>query len=231
MSLFALADTHLSFGTDKPMDVFHGWQDYEKRLEENWRKVVKEDDTVVIAGDISWAMKLEDSAADFAFLDSLPGRKIISKGNHDFWWNTKSKMDAFFKQNGFETLSVLYNNAYAAKSAAVCGTRGWFFDSSKTEDKKVLSREVGRLKTSIDEAKKTGLEPVVFLHYPPVYADGMQCDEIMAVLCDNGVRSCYYGHLHGASCRFAVNSEINGIHFSLISADFLKFCPKLIKKE
>ncbi|MCR5484339.1 MAG: metallophosphoesterase [Clostridiales bacterium] len=230
MSLFAIADTHLSFGTDKPMDIFSGWQDYEKRLENMWRSVVKDDDTVVVAGDISWAMSLEEAKEDFAFLDSLPGTKIIMKGNHDYWWSTKSKADRFFLENNMTTLKILHNNAYLVEGFSLCGTRGWSMECEKSEDKKVLLREVGRLEVSIAEGKKLGGELIVFLHYPPVSSGMIESGEISSVLEREGVKRCYYGHLHGASHRTAVNGEVNNVKYSLISGDYLKFCPKLIEK-
>jgi predicted phosphohydrolase len=230
MSLFAIGDTHLSFGSDKPMDIFCGWQDYEKRLAENWRATVGRDDTVVIAGDITWAMRLEDTLRDFAFLDDLPGKKLLLKGNHDYWWSTKKKAETFFLQNGFSSLGILYNNAYRLGGVAVCGTRGWFFDCDEDGGNKIILREAGRLRMSIGAAKKLGGEPVAFLHYPPVSSDGSHCREILDVLKDEGIKRCYYGHLHGPSCRYAVNGKVEGIKFSLISGDFLGFCPKLVEK-
>ncbi|MBR3289211.1 MAG: metallophosphoesterase, partial [Clostridia bacterium] len=138
MSLYAIADLHLSLGTDKPMDVFPGWDGYVSRLTENWRRLVSDEDTVVIAGDVSWGMSLEASKADFAFLNALPGRKLILKGNHDYWWNTRRKMDAFFADNGFDTLRIVHNDAVAVEDRiAVCGSRGWFFDAEAEEDRKV----------------------------------------------------------------------------------------------
>ena len=231
MSLFAIADTHLSFGTDKPMDVFHGWENYEQRLAENWLGIVSPDDTVVIAGDISWGMDLSETLPDFRFLHELPGHKIILKGNHDYWWSTKKKAETCFAKNGLDTLSVLFNNAFRIGNAAVCGTRGWLPDSAGEDDRKVLLREVGRLRMSIAAAKETGGEPVVFLHYPPVNADGTWCPEILDALREAGIRRCYYGHLHGASCKNAVNAEWDGIRLQLISCDFLHFTPLLIEKN
>ena len=230
MSLFAIADTHLSFGTDKPMHIFHGWQDYENRLRDNWCSVVRDADTVVIAGDISWGMDLSQALPDFAFLHALPGRKIILKGNHDFWWATRKKTETCFAENGLDTLNVLFNNAYAAGDFAVCGTRGWLAESCTDEDRKVLLREVGRLNTSISAAKSLGKEPVVFLHYPPVNADGTWCPEIFEVLREQQIRRCYYGHLHGYSCRSAIQGEMDGVRLTLISCDALQFLPKLIEK-
>jgi predicted phosphohydrolase len=227
MSLFVIGDTHLSLGSDKPMDIFSGWENYEHRLEKNWRAIVKDEDTVVVAGDISWAMGLETALEDFRFLNSLPGKKIILKGNHDYWWNTKKKLDAFFRDNSLYTLQILHNNAYKVGEIAVCGTRGWFFDCEGSEDKKVLLREAGRLSASIKAAKKLGGEPVVFLHYPPITEDTV-CTEIMNVLISEKIERCYYAHLHGASCRRAFNGISQGIKFKLVSADYLSFCPKLI---
>lgn len=228
MSIFAIGDTHLTFSTDKPMDIFRGWTDYVERLEKNWRAVVDEDDTVVIPGDISWAMSLEQAKKDFAFLHSLPGKKLIMKGNHDYWWTTKRKMDTFLSENGFDSLSVLHNNAFRVGDFTLCGSRGWFFDAENS-DSKVLLREAGRLEMSIEEGKKLGGELIVFLHYPPVMSN-MMCNEMMAVLKKHSIERCYYGHLHGESTLRAVKETVDGIKFSLVSADFLEFCPKIIEK-
>jgi predicted phosphohydrolase len=154
MSLFAIADLHLSLGTNKPMDVFEGWKDYVSRLQKNWRSIVGPDDTVVIAGDISWAMKLEEAVADFRFIDSLPGRKFILKGNHDYWWSTRKKIESFLAQNAFSSIGIIYNSAAQVGKFAVCGTRGWLYDAESAEDKKIVSREVGRLNASLDAAEK-----------------------------------------------------------------------------
>ncbi|MBR6568720.1 MAG: metallophosphoesterase [Clostridia bacterium] len=228
MSIFAIGDTHLTFSTDKPMDIFRGWTDYVGRLEKNWRAVVGEDDTVVIPGDISWAMSLEQAKTDFAFLDSLPGKKLIMKGNHDYWWTTKRKMDAFISENGFDSLSILHNNAFRVGDFTLCGSRGWFFDAENS-DSKVLLREAGRLEMSLEEGKKLGGELIVFLHYPPVMSN-MVCKEMMDVLKKHGIKRCFYGHLHGESTLRAVKETVDGIKFSLVSADFLEFCPKLVEK-
>ena len=225
MALFAIADTHLSFGTDKPMDVFRGWKDYVPRLEQNWRALVAPEDTVVIAGDISWGMSLEQAAADFAFLHALPGKKLILKGNHDYWWTTRKKMDAFFAANRWDSLRIVHNDAAAVDGCvAVCGTRGWFFDAEEDADKKIVMREAGRLQASIDAARAAGLPPVVFLHYPPVFA-GHECSESLEVLRRNGIRRCYYGHVHGPGIRRAVCGDYEGLSLKLISADALGFTP------
>lgn len=228
MALFATADLHLSFGTDKPMDIFNGWQDYTRKIEKNWRSLVSDDDTVVIAGDISWAMHLENIYNDFAFLESLPGKKIIGKGNHDYWWETKTKMDKYIERSGFSSLSILFNNAYACGELAVCGTRGWSYDCPQSEQL-VLLRECGRLSASIEAGLKFGLEPVVFLHYPPVYGD-YRCDEIMEVLHKYEIKRCYYGHLHGSAHRMAVTGNYEGIEMKLIASDFCSFSPVLVEK-
>ena len=229
MSLFALGDTHLSLGTDKPMDSFSGWNNYVSRLEKNWRALVKDEDTVVIAGDISWAMTLEESLEDFRFLDSLPGEKILIKGNHDYWWETKTKMDKFFADNGIKSIRILFNNAYEVGDFCVCGTRGWFFDDESDSQQKLISREEGRLNLSIDEAEKTGKEPIVFLHYPPL-TRANKCDEICDTLVRRGIKRCFYAHLHGVTHTLAFQGNLDGVEYSLISGDYLKFCPKLIEK-
>lgn len=229
MSLFAIADTHLSLGTDKPMDIFKGWSGYVERLKENWESSVTDSDTVVIAGDISWGMSLEGALEDFRFIDALPGQKIILKGNHDYWWTTMRKMETFLSENGIKTISFLHNNTITVGDVAVCGSRGWFFDAEESADKKVLLREAGRLRTSVNLAKETGLEPIVFLHYPPV-TQNMVCEEIYNVLLETDIKRCYYGHLHGPSMTRSVNSVRDGIEFALISCDFLAFAPKLVQK-
>ncbi len=194
MALYAIGDLHLSLGEDKPMDIFAGWNDYVSRLEENWRKLVTDDDTVVIVGDISWAMKLEDTYTDFQFIDDLPGKKLFLKGNHDYWWGTKSKMEAYLAQKGLNSISILFNNAFVCGDYAVCGTRGWFLENDTPEDIKVLNREVGRLQMSLSAAEQTGKEPVVFLHYPPYYR-GIACEEIMNVLVEHNIKKWLYACL------------------------------------
>ncbi len=229
MPLYALGDLHLSLGEDKPMDIFSGWNDYVERLEKNWRKLITGNDTVVVAGDISWAMKLEETLVDFKFIDSLPGKKLFLKGNHDYWWSTKRKMDAFLQENHLDSISILFNNAYLADGYAVCGTRGWFLENDTPEDIKVLNREVGRLRMSIEEAKKLGGELVVFLHYPPYYR-GLECKEIMDVLLEYGIKKCYYGHIHGKkNFRLAYEGEYKGVDFRLISCDKVEFMPVLVR--
>lgn len=229
MSLYVIGDTHLSFSVDKPMDIFKGWDDYALRLENNWQKLVEEDDTVIINGDISWAMSLQEAEKDFEFLHNLKGTKIISKGNHDYWWNTVTKMEKFCKEKGFDSIKFLHNNAYKIGDIAVAGTRGWFYDAESENVDKVMARECARLQRSIDEARKLGGEIVVFLHYPPtnILRD---CEPIMNVLKENNITECYYGHLHGGAIKGALNGEKYGIKFRLVSADYLDFCPLFIDK-
>lgn len=228
MSLFVIADLHLSLGAEKPMDVFNGWQNYVERLETNWRAVVQPEDTVVLAGDLSWAMKLEDALQDFRFLHSLPGEKIIMKGNHDYWWATRNKIDTFLAEHGLFSLKVMHNCAYKVGDRALCGTRGWLYRAQSEEDKKIVNREAGRLLASIEEAKKLGGKLTAFLHYPPVY-DGMECREILDILVDAGVTDCYFGHIHGQyAAKKALIGEYNQVKMHLISCDFVNFCPVLI---
>ena len=226
MSLFAIADTHLSFGTDKPMDSFPGWNDYVDRIEKNWNKIVTADDTVVIAGDISWAMNFDELKADFDFIEKLNGKKIILKGNHDYWWNTSKKMNDFIESQGYKTISILFNNSYDADGVSICGSRGWLFDVDDEHDEKVLNREVGRIRLSLESAVND--EKIVFLHYPPVTTD-TKCDEILDLLKEYGIKKCYYGHLHGIAAKKAIDDVVDGIEFRLISCDRLGFVPKLIR--
>lgn len=229
MSIYTIADTHLSLSCDKPMDIFGGWQDYVSRLEKNWRSLITDDDTVVVPGDISWAMSLEDAEADFRFLHSLPGKKLILKGNHDYWWTTKKKMDNFLAEEGFDSIEILHNNAFRVGDFTLCGTRGWFYDAEKSADMKVLLREAARLERSIEQGRELGGELIVFLHYPPVMQMGV-CQEIFDVLKKHDIKRCYYGHLHGESCLRSVTQTVEGVKLSLISADFLSFCPQLVEK-
>lgn len=227
MSLFTIGDLHLSFSVNKPMDVFHGWQDYVVRLEKNWNSVVTSNDTVVIPGDISWAMSLDELKSDFEFLEKLNGEKIILKGNHDYWWNTMSKMNKFIEENGFSSVKILFNNAYKVDKYAVAGTRGWFCDDAGEPDKKIILREAGRLELSLKCAQKISDEILVFLHYPPV-SSTMKCDEILSVLKKYDIKHCYFGHLHGFVPPENAHLFYENIEFSLVSADKLMFCPKQI---
>ena len=228
MSLFAIADLHLSIGEDKPMDIFAGWNDYVSRLKDNWLKIVDKDDTVVISGDISWAMRLEETYEDFKFIDNLPGKKIFLKGNHDYWWGTKSKIEKFLADNNLKTISILFNNSFVCDDYAICGTRGWFLENTGEKDIKILNREVGRLTASIESAIKSGKEPIVFLHYPPFF-NNYECTEIIDVLLKYNIKKCFYGHIHGRkNIKNAFEGNYKGIEMKLISCDRLSFIPLLV---
>lgn len=227
MSLFVIGDPHLSFSVDKPMDIFRGWTDYTDRLKKNWNNVVGENDSVVIPGDVSWAMNFDDAKKDFAFLDSLNGTKYILKGNHDYWWNTMSKMIRFLDDNGFDSIKIIHNNAYSVEGFALAGTRGWFYDDSAGDVHKVILREAGRLRASLKAASELGGEIIAFLHYPPLN-ENQRCNEILDVLAEFPVKRCYFGHLHGFVAPGCAKIEDNGILFNLVSADYLGFTPKLI---
>lgn len=229
MAVYTIADLHLSLDGKKPMDVFPGWNDYVSRLTKNWNALVTPQDTVVIAGDISWAMKLEDADLDFAYLDRLPGKKLLLKGNHDYWWSTRKKIEAYLTNRGFSTLSIVHNSAVPVGEIAVCGTRGWLYNAETPEDQKIVNREVGRLTTSLKEAESLGLRPVVFLHYPPLY-DDQRCEEILNVLKEWNIRDCYFGHIHGSqAAKRAVVGEYSGIKMHLISCDTVQFTPVLVR--
>ncbi len=224
MSLFAMSDLHLSLSTDKSMEVFPGWEDYTNQIRENWQSTISEDDTVILPGDISWGMTLNEAYEDFRFINKLPGKKIILKGNHDYWWTTKNKMDTFFAEKGLNTLNILNNNHYDYGDYAICGTRGWINENGQQADKKVLLREAGRLEMSIQSAIKQNKIPIIFLHYPPVYATDCNYD-IIEVLLKYNIDKCYYGHIHGKSSNYAVKGERDGINYQLISSDYLQFMP------
>ncbi len=228
MAIYAIADLHLSFSQDKPMDVFGGnWENHAEKIKENWIKKVKDNDHVILAGDFSWAMHLEDTVADFSFLNELPGYKILLKGNHDYWWTTITSMKKFIAENHFEKIDFLHNNSYCIDDKVIIGTRGWNI-SDVEEDKKMIKRENERLKISIQDAiKKYGenKERIVFFHYPPITKNGIQQkeDEFIKTLKLYNIEECYYGHLHGSSHNEAVIGKIDGINYHLISADYLDF--------
>lgn len=225
MSIFTISDLHLSLGTNKPMEVF-GWENYVNRIESNWKRLVKETDTVVIPGDFSWALKLEESLEDFKFLESLPGTKLLFKGNHDLWWSTVKKVNEFFNQNDIKTVKLVFNNSVVVEDFAVCGTRGWLF-SGADDDKKIIAREAGRLRRSLEDAVKTGKTPLVFTHYPVAYGEDY-CEEMVDVLKEFGITTVYYGHIHGLGFNNSI-PEFSGIKLKLVSADCINFVPYLIK--
>ncbi len=224
MALFAIGDLHLCLGAPKPMDIFGGaWTGYMEKLKAGL-SVIGPDDTTVLLGDLSWALGLSEAAADFAWINEIPGRKIILKGNHDYWWSTAAKFYRFCEEQGFSDLWILNNNHYTYDGYAICGTRGWFYeeDRSGQHDEKVFKRELIRLESSLISAGD--MPKIVFLHYPPRYK-GYQCDEILDLLKKYDVRRCFYGHLHGASHGLAMEGIWDGVEFRLVSADYLNFCP------
>lgn len=232
MSLYVIGDTHLSFGVKKPMDIFAGWENYTELLREAWLRTVQPEDTVVLAGDISWGMSMQEALPDFQWLNALPGReKIILKGNHDYWWMTMKKMQELFAANQLDTLRLLHNNCYQYGEYGICGTRGWVNmepDSASADDAKVSAREAQRLDVSLTAAVQQGLKPIAFMHYPPIYA--ASCNyPILEVLWRHPVTDCWYGHIHGRSQhRYAINGERDGICYHLISGDFVQFTPQKV---
>ena len=235
MSLFSIADLHLSLSCDKPMDKFGSrWTDYTAKIEKRWKSVVTDSDTVVVAGDISWATDIEDAVLDFSFIDSLPGKKIIGKGNHDYWWQTQSKLLQFKEEHSFSTIDFLFNNAFETEDYIIAGTRGWYVEEKlqlkETADyDKIVSRENGRLKISLDEAKtlqeKSAKPILVYFHFPPVFGD-FRCGEFIETMKAYGVKNCYFGHIHG-NYLIPRTTVCDGISMSLISADFLNFIPMI----
>ena len=224
MSLYAIGDLHLSLSGEKPMDIFGDrWKGHEEKLKSAFA-ALGDDDLTVLCGDLSWAMDLAGAREDFAFVEALPGRKLLLKGNHDYWWCTAAKAKAFFSENGFVTMDILHNNCFFYGDIALCGTRGWFYEEERggEHDKKILLRELGRLETSLKLAGER--EKYVFLHYPPL-CRGYECPEILELLDRYRVRLCCYGHLHGKSCLGAFNGWRGCTEFRLLSADYVDFKP------
>ena len=224
MALFAIGDLHLSLGADKPMDVFGGaWDGYVDKLRAGL-SIIGPEDTTVLCGDLSWGMDLEAALPDFRFISAIPGRKILLKGNHDYWWSTAKKFYAFCRQYELENMELLHNCCFFYGDLAICGTRGWFYEEEKggEHDEKVFRRELGRLETSLKAAGEA--EKYCFLHYPPRYR-GYECPELIALMERYGVRQCCYGHLHGGSHKLAVQGLHGGVDYRMVSADYLGFRP------
>ena len=235
MALYALSDTHLSTAIEKPMDIFGSrWKDHTQKICDRWNKLITDEDTVVIGGDISWALTPDEAAGDLKFLDSLTGRKILLKGNHDYWWTTLKKLDELFKRESITTIEVMQNNSVVRDGFAICGTRGWYSDpesnpNNNCDHKKIVAREVMRLRMSLDSAKDAEGERIVFTHFPPVMSDYI-FRELIDVMHEYGVKRCYYGHIHG-NYTLPPCTEFEGIRFSIVSADYLDFYPKPIRHE
>ncbi len=229
MALYVLGDLHLSLTSDKPMDVFGSkWADHVRKLRESFSCLTAED-TTVLCGDLSWAMSLEEASEDLRFVDALPGRKIILKGNHDYWWTTAAKMQALFQRLELHSIEILHNNCRLYGDVALCGTRGWFFEEERggDHDRKIMNREIMRLEASLKAAGER--EKLCFLHYPPRYGADYVCREITELLKAYGVRECYYGHLHGPGQKGAVQGWVEGTRYQLVSADYLGFAPRRIR--
>ena len=229
MAIYAIADLHLSFSEDKPMDIFgDNWENHAEKIKENWIKQVKEEDYVILPGDFSWEMYLNNTKLDFQYLNSLPGTKILLKGNHDYWWTTLTKMNEFIKENGFKNIYFLYNNSYLVEDKIIVGTRGWNILDTEN-DSKMIKRENARLELSIqDGLKKYGSdkEIIVFMHYPPINKNdlmGGEKTEFVKTFQKYNIHRCFYGHLHGLSHKEAIEGLVNGIEYKLISADYLNF--------
>lgn len=228
MALYTLSDTHLSFQTEKPMDIFGPrWQDHADKIQKNWTSLITDDDTVVIPGDITWAMTLNEAAEDFRFLASLPGKIIIGKGNHDYWWQTRKKVEEFFAANGFANMTLLYGDAVKADGKIICGTRGWYNDGSKVKNcdhDKIVAREAGRLERSLAAGMTLGEgERIAFLHFPPVFGDFV-CRALLDILHKYNIQRVYYGHIHGVY-NIPPHFDFEGIRFTIAAADYLNFVP------
>ncbi len=224
MALYAISDLHLAFTTDKPMDIFgERWIKHDEKIKENWISKITEEDTVLIAGDISWSMKSSDSKADLDWINDLPGKKIISKGNHDYWWSGISKLN-----NMYENTKFLQNNFYTYEDYAICGSRGWILEGSDRfteKDKKIFNREIIRLRLSLDNAKKAGFNKfIVMIHYPPIN-ERMEDSAFTEIFKEYGVEKVIYGHLHGPSLGTAFNGEHEGVNYIITSCDYLNFDP------
>ena len=229
MSLYVIADLHLAFKENKPMSIFgDNWLNHDEKIKKDWLEKVKKEDWVILPGDFSWAMYLENTDADFKYLSDLPGKKILLKGNHDYWWTTLKSMRKFIEDNNFKDIDFLYNNAYQYENYILAGTRGWS-QTDDAEDKRLFNREVLRLELSIkDGIQKYGedKEIILFTHYPPITsakAEKRESNEMIKLMKKYNIKKCYYGHLHGNSINEAFEGEFEGINFKLISADGLDF--------
>ena len=227
MNLYAIGDFHLSLSGEKPMNIFgEKWEGHEEKILKGFESV-REDDVTVICGDLSWETGTNNTLGDFRFLEALPGKKILLKGNHDYWWTTRKKLGEFFSENNIMSVDILHNNFFEFGDYAICGTRGWFFEeeTGTPHDEKIMNREIGRLKVSLESAGDR--KKLVFLHYPPIYRD-YRCEGILNLLKEHEVRLCCYGHIHGKGCYSALNGWINGTNFKLVSADYVNFKPILL---
>lgn len=229
MSIYTIGDLHLSFSQNKPMNIFgDNWNGHADKIRKNWMEKVNKEDFVVLPGDFSWAMYLKDTYKDFEYLEKLPGNKILLKGNHDYWWSGLSKMNEYLKENNFNNINFLYNNSYLVEDTIIAGTRGWNLTDSE-DNEKMLNRECIRLKLSLEDGvNKFGRnkEIIVFMHYPPISKAGISngyTKKYISIMKEYGVKKCYYGHLHGTSHSEAIEGNVDGIEFYLVSSDYLDF--------
>lgn len=237
MKIFAIGDLHLSFGekVEKPMDIFGArWVGHAERLRKNWEETVTSEDVVIICGDISWGLRLEEAEADFRWIDNLLGRKLIFKGNHDLWWQSSGKLNRLY---GSETMEFVQNKAAfiedGDKKIAVCGSRGWICPGNSDfgeDDKKIYERELLRLEMSLKDAKALGADEIIgVLHFPPTN-ENMQPSGFTRLMTEYGVKTCIYGHLHGEDAyKNGIKGILNGVRYELVSLDYLEACPKEVK--
>lgn len=233
MSVYAMSDLHLALSADKPMDVFGGrWNDYMERIMDNWNSLVSDEDTVLIGGDVSWAMYLGECKADFDYIEALNGTKIISKGNHDYWWESITKLNKYLADGGYKSIHFLHNNSYIVQDYGICGARGWTIpgsDSFKADDLRLYERELGRLELSAQDMDRhlqgRDLVRVAMLHYPPVDKDGVVDPGFADVMQRYGISLCLYGHLHSHAAAGAFNGVVGGTEYRLVSSDYMNFIP------
>lgn len=226
MALYAISDLHLPLGVNKPMDIFgKNWENYVEKLRENWQNTITENDTVVLPGDFSWAMYLEESKADFEFLNNLNGKKILLKGNHDYWWTTMNKLKNFVLENGYKDIEFLQNNSFEYGDISICGSRGWTTPTGKLtgEDKKIYERELARIELSIASAKNPE-NIVLFTHFPPILKDFRE-NEMVDLLNKYKIKKSVFGHIHSAGIKNAAEGDIGGIEYLLVSCDYREFMP------
>ena len=235
MSIYAIGDLHLSLNKEKPMDIFGGnWKNHEQKIKENWKNTVQDNDLVILPGDFSWEMHLKDMYNDFAYLNELPGKKLLLKGNHDYWWTTLAKMREFLQENKFENIDFVYNNSYLFEDKIIAGTRGWALNDTENSDK-MNHREEERLKLSLQSGVDNfgDKEIICIMHYPPIIEENkndannqsknLKVSNYVQIMKDYNVKTCLYGHLHGESHQEAFEGIIDGINFKLVSSDYLDF--------
>ncbi|MGG2468465.1 MAG: metallophosphoesterase [Paraclostridium dentum] len=223
MSLYAIGDLHFSTAVNKPMNIFgDNWDNHEEKIINSWKSKVNEEDTVLIVGDTSWAINMNEAEEDLNIIHNLPGKKIYVKGNHDYWWTTVAKLNKLY-----DDMSFLQNNFYQYEEYAICGTRGWICPNDvkfTEEDEKIYKREAHRLKLSLDEAKKAGFKKIIVItHYPPTN-DKLDPSLFTEIYESYGVEKVVYGHLHGKeSFKMGLKGIRNEVEYNLVSCDYVDF--------